>query len=66
MRQLRKKIKTNNKDIKNAVKKHISDNHALQHYFHLDAVDYPVGTLSPELHSINNLALLLANLTCDL
>ncbi|MCT1834168.1 ATP-dependent endonuclease [Kocuria palustris] len=48
------KIRTNRKNIKIAVEKHISDNHALQHYFHLDAVDYPVGTLSPELHAVDD------------
>lgn len=48
------KIKENTRAIRNAVSSHIRDNRALQCYFNLDELDYPIGALSPELHAIDD------------
>lgn len=48
------RIKENEKAVKHAVRNHVRDNHALQRYFNLGAIDYPIGPLSPELHAIED------------
>lgn len=48
------KIKENEKAIKHAVRNHVKDNRALQRYFGLEELDYPIGKLSPELHAIDD------------
>lgn len=48
------KIKENSKAINHAVRNHVKNNHALQRYFNLDELDYPIGALSRELHAVDD------------
>lgn len=48
------KIKENERAVKNAVYNHVKDNKALQRYFNLDELDYPIGALSTELHAVDD------------
>lgn len=48
------KIKENTRAIKHAMRNHVNDNRALQRYFNLDELDYPIGALSPELHAVDD------------
>lgn len=48
------KIKENERAVKNAGYNHVKDNKALQRYFNLDELDYPIGALSTELHAVDD------------